>query len=172
MYIYCNICTYGRCSDNILQSIHTNISCISTYLHVYCCFHLELTDCKCIYICIWAYMIVFAYLCIYVQVHMLTHIFCNDTSQLFQGCSRSVTPQGNWAFTFFRHRQLFYRPNFIHPQDPCSVFWFSPEVQSHGLSQQLWQVGVHPAAQGYWQPPPKNTSLPQCADVCIVCMYM
>ena len=44
-------------------------------------------------------------------------------------------------------------------------------VQSHGLTQQIWPVGVHPDARGRRQPPFKNTSRPRFADVCI-CIYM
>ena len=36
-------------------------------------------------------------------------------------------------------------------------------IQSHGLPQQIWPVGVHPDAL-------ENTSRPRFADVCI-CMY-
>ena len=46
-------------------------------------------------------------------------------------------------------------------------------IQSNGLSQQIWSVGVHTDARGLRPPPLKNTSRPRFAGVCIcICMYM
>ena len=50
-------------------------------------------------------------------------------------------------------------------QDPRTI------IQSHGLSQQIWPVGVHPDASGRRLHPLENTSRQLFADVCI-CMYM
>ena len=44
-------------------------------------------------------------------------------------------------------------------------------IQSHGVPQQIWPVGVHPDARGRRLHPLENTSWQRFADVCI-CMYM
>ena len=44
-------------------------------------------------------------------------------------------------------------------------------IQSHGVPQQIWPVGVHPAARGRRLHPLENTSRLRLADVCI-CTYM
>ena len=59
---------------------------------------------------------------------------------------------------------LFTRRSPMH--DPRTV------IQSNGLSQQIWQVGVHEDARGRRLNPLENTSRQRFADVCIcICMY-
>jgi hypothetical protein len=179
MHVYICIHTYMHVYVCKCACMH-----VCTYMHIYACIY-SLPKSMHVYACICHICMYIASICMYIQLGPPTTLGLLPTLQITVPLdtikqAQLRAPLGLWQVSFIRPRQHFCRPDFWHhparhaswaSAAPSWILREAPRaitelVESHGLSQEIWRTGLHPAAMACRQPPLQNTSRPRFDGAC------